>query len=207
MNHSILDLLRNAVVHYGYWAVAATLLIENLGVPVPGETMLLLASFLAYSERELELPWIILVATAVSTVGGSLGFVLGFYGGRPLLERYQRAFRIPPSRLARGEHLFARFGAPTIFFARFVFGLRIFAGPLAGVMRMPWRKFLVWNFLGAAAWVTAISSVGYLFGRHWHRLERDLKRFDLAVLIVVALAAIVWWWRNRRRNGTGHPGS
>ena len=198
MTHSILDLLRNAVVDYGYWAVAAALLLENAGVPVPGETVLLLASFMAYSQHELSLSWIIVVATIAATVGDNLGFALGYYGGRPLVARYQAFFRIKDSTLARGESLFARFGAVTVFFARFVFGMRIVAGPMAGVLRMPWRKFLVYNFLGAAVWVTVISGAGYLFGQQWWRLEGILKRFDVAVVIVALLAVAIWWWRRRR---------
>jgi len=200
MTHSILDLLRNAVVHYGYWAVGAALLLENAGVPVPGETVLLLASFLAYSEHDLRLPWIIVVATVAATVGDNLGFALGYYGGRPLLQRYQAFFRIRHTTVARGEELFARYGALTIFFARFVFGMRIIAGPLAGVLRMSWRKFSLFNFLGAGLWVTVISGVGYLFGRHWDRLEHVLKRFDLTVAVVVLLGAAFLWWRSRRAN-------
>jgi membrane protein DedA with SNARE-associated domain len=200
MTHSILDFLRNAVVHYGYWAVAAALLLENAGVPVPGETVLLLASFLAYSEHELQLPWIIVVATIAATVGDNLGFALGHYGGRPVLARYQAFFRIRDATIARGEGMFVRYGAVTIFFARFVFGLRIIAGPLAGVLRMPWRKFGIFNFLGAGLWVTVISGAGYLFGQHFHRLERDVRRFDLAVAIVVLLGLGLLWWRKRREN-------
>jgi membrane protein DedA with SNARE-associated domain len=197
MTHSILDFLRNAVVHYGYWAVAAALLLENAGVPVPGETVLLLASFLAYSEHELQLSWIIVVATIAATVGDNLGFALGHYGGRPVLARYQAFFRIQDATVARGEDAFARYGSLTIFFARFVFGLRIIAGPLAGVLRMPWRKFAVFNFLGAGLWVTVISGAGYLFGQHWHRLERDIRRFDLAVALVALVVVAFLWWRKR----------
>jgi membrane protein DedA with SNARE-associated domain len=204
MSLHIIAHLRHAVVHYGYWAVGGVLLLENIGLPLPGETVLMFASFLAYSEHDLQLPWIILVGTAVTTVGGGLGFALGHHGGRPLLDRYRRIVRIPDTALVRGENLFARFGAITVFFARFVFGVRVIAGPLAGVLRMPWRKFLVWNFFGAAAWVTTISTIGYLFGRHWNRMERVIKRFDIAILILVALLALFWWYRNRLRNGTGH---
>ncbi len=125
---------------------------------------------------------------------------LGYYGGRPLLERYQAFFRIRHATVERGENLFARYGAVTIFFARFVFGMRIIAGPMAGVLRMPWRKFTVFNFLGASLWVTVISGAGYLFGRHWGRLERDVKRFDMTVAIVVLLGAAWLWWRSRRVN-------
>ncbi|MGZ4732470.1 MAG: DedA family protein [Terriglobales bacterium] len=203
MTHSILDLLRNAVVQYGYWAVGAALLLENAGIPVPGETILLLASFLAYSEHDLRLPWIIVVATVAATLGDNLGFALGFYGGRPLLLRYQSLFRIKGATIHRGEDLFAKYGAVTVFFARFVFGMRIIAGPMAGVLRMPWRRFLVFNFLGAAVWVSVISSVGYLFGRHWNRLEEGLKRLDIIALFIVLLVAAYLWWRNRKRGPAG----
>jgi len=200
MNHSILDLLRNAVVHYGYWAVGGALLLENAGLPVPGETILLLASFLAYSERDLQLGWIFVVGTITATLGDNLGFAAGNYGGRPLLERYRSIFRIRDETLAKGESLFARYGPVTIFFARFVFGMRIIAGPMAGVLRMPWRKFLLFNFLGAALWVSAMCTAGYLFGRHWERMERAVKRFDIGLAVAIIVVSAIWWWRNRRKS-------
>lgn len=199
MTQSIVEFLRDAVVHYGYWAVGATLLLENTGVPVPGETILLLASFLAYSQRELQLSWIIVVGTIAATCGDNLGFIAGFYGGRRLLDRYQHVFRIRNETVRRGERLFERYGAVTVFFARFVFGMRIIAGPMAGVLRMPWRKFLIFNFLGATVWVVVISSCGYLFGRHWEHLERNVKRFDLVAAVVLVIAFVWVWWRNQRK--------
>lgn len=201
MTHSILDLLRNAVVQYGYWAVAAALLLENAGVPVPGETILLLASFMAYSAHELKLYWIIIVATIAATVGDNMGFALGYFGGRRLFERYQSIFRIRRATLMRGEALFEKYGAVTVFFARFVFGMRIIAGPMAGVLRMSWRKFLLFNFLGAAVWVSVIAGVGYVFGQHWQRLEDRVKNFDIAAGVVFLLLALWLWWRSRRQNG------
>jgi membrane protein DedA with SNARE-associated domain len=205
MTQSIFEMLRNAVVQYGYWAVGGALLLENAGIPVPGETILLLASFLAYSEHDLRLPWIIVVATIAATVGDNLGFALGYYGGRPLLLRYQTIFRIKNATISRGEELFAKYGSVTVFFARFVFGMRIIAGPMAGVLRMSWRKFLVFNFLGAVVWVSVISSAGYLFGRHWDRLEEGLKEFNVVAVIIVLVIAGAWWWRNRK-NGKAAAG-
>lgn len=198
MTQSILDFLRHAVAQYGYWAVGAALLLENAGIPVPGETILLLASFMAYSEHDLSLPWIIVVGTIFATLGDNLGFALGFHGGRPLMARYQSLFRIQQSTLDKGERLFGRYGAATVFFARFIFGMRIVAGPMAGVLRMPWKKFAVFNFLGAAVWVSVISSVGYFFGRHWERLQREMKRFDVAVAVIVVIVVVFLWWRGRR---------
>jgi membrane-associated protein len=200
LTQSILDVLRNAVVQYGYWAVGGALLLENAGVPVPGETILLLACFLAYSEQDLQLPWIMVVATLAATVGDNLGFALGYYGGRPLLTRYQALFRIENKTVERGEELFARYGPVTVFLARFVFGMRVIAGPMAGVLRMPWRKFIIFNFLGAILWVTVISGVGYLFGQHWERLAGEVKRIDIAVAILLVIVAILLWWRSRRKN-------
>jgi membrane-associated protein len=191
-----IDFLRHLLVEYGYWAVALALLLENAGLPVPGETMLLLASFLAYSEHKLHLPYIMITAIVAATLGDNIGFLIGHHGGRPLLDRYRHMFRIPSRVVARGERLFARYGAVTIFFARFIFGMRVIAGPLAGVLRMPWVRFSFFNFLGASVWVVVISTVGYLFGQHWDELVRILRRVNLAILIAVAIAVIaVWLWR------------
>ena len=196
--HLTIHSLRAFIAGYGYWAVALVLLSESVGIPVPGEITLLLASFLAYSEHQLHLPWIIVVATCAATLGGDLGYAVGHYGGRPPLDRYQSALRIPPALLKRGEEMFARYGAAAIFFARFVFGMRVFAGPLAGVLRMRWRAFTLFNFLGAAVWVTFIASVGYLFGQNWRSLLRAMQRFNIAVLIVAVVVTLFLWWRHRR---------
>ena len=194
----LFEMLRNYLALWGYWAVGAALLLENAGLPVPGETILLLASFLAYSEHKLALPWIIVVGVCAATLGDNIGFAIGSYGGRPLLERYQRTLRIRPAVIARGEELFARYGAATIFVARFIAGLRIIAGPLAGVLRMPWRKFLIFNFLGAVLWVRVIASVGYLFGKHWDALVDLVQDANLAVAIVVVVVCVFFWWKRRR---------
>ena len=201
MGHHIFDLLRAALVHYGYWAVAAALLLENAGVPVPGETVLLLASFLAYRERDLQLGWIIVAGIVAASLGDKLGYAIGQSGGRPLLERHRRIFHVSDAALARGEKLFRDYGAATILFARFVFGMRIIAGPLAGVLHMPWKKFVVFNLLGATLWVTVISFVGYSFGSRWNVLMHFIKRFDLALGAAFVVIAVFLWWRSRRSQG------
>jgi membrane protein DedA with SNARE-associated domain len=199
MGHHIFELLRDFFHDYGYWTVAIALLLENAGIPVPGETILLFASFLAYSERELHLPIIIIVATAACTIGDNLGYLIGRRGGRRLLARYQHIFRIRDKTIARGERLFARYGSLTIFFARFVFGMRIIAGPLAGVLHMEWKRFVLFNFLGAVVWVTVITVVGYFFGSQWDALLRVMHRINLGIAAAVGVVALLFWWRHRRR--------
>jgi membrane protein DedA with SNARE-associated domain len=196
---------RGALVLYGYWAVAVALLLENLGLPFPGETVLLLASLLAYTERDLQLGWIILVGSLATLAGSSFGYAIGYYGGRPLLERYRNMFHIHHGTLERGERLFGRYGAFTILAARFVFGLRVIAGPLAGVLRMSWKRFAVFNSLGAVVWVTVISCVGYSFGSRWRVLMHFMKRFDFALAVAFLLIVAILWWRSRQKNAVVRP--
>ena len=196
MGQSILDFLRNLIAQYGYWAVGLTLLLENAGMPVPGETVLLLASFLAYSREELQLSYIIVVGVCAATLGDNLGYLIGYRGGRRLFDRYRNTFRIKSETIARGERLFEQYGAVTILLARFIFGLRVIAGPLAGVLRMPWKRFALFNFLGALLWVTVISFVGYKFGKHWDVLTEYLERFNISIaLAAVVVLFLVWRWR------------
>lgn len=198
MAQSLLELLREYVAQYGYWAVGITLLLENAGIPLPGETVLLLASFLAYSRHELSLPWVMVVAICAAVAGDNLGFRAGNRGGRPFLDRYRATFRIPAEVIERGERLFARYGAATIFVARFLFGLRIVAGPLAGVLRMPWKRFVLWNVLGAVLWVVVISTIGYKFGQHWERVVALLERLNLAAaMVAICVVAGAWLWHRR----------
>ena len=199
MAQHLVDLLRSLLAHYGYGAVAGALLLENAGLPVPGETVLLLASFLAFSEHRLRLPYIILVGIFAATIGDNIGLAVGVYGGRPLLERYRKTLRIRPATISRGEDLFRRYGAATVFVARFITGMRVIAGPLAGVLRMDWRKFVIFNFLGAALWVTVISSAGFLFGKHWDDLVEILRDANVAVVAGVCILLAILWWRRRRR--------
>ena len=191
------ELLRLYFREYGYWTVAVVLLLENAGIPVPGETVLLFAGFLAFSEHQLQLRYIIPLGIVAATLGDNLGYYLGLRGGRPLLMRYRRLFRIRQSTIEKGEEVFRRHGAVTIFFARFIFGMRIIAGPLAGALRMPWKTFLLFNFVGAAVWVTVIASAGFAFGTQWDRLLIILDRINLIAIMAAALLALFFWIRYR----------
>jgi membrane protein DedA with SNARE-associated domain len=177
---------------FGYWTVAAALLLENAGIPVPGETTLIAASVFAQAGGAFNLRDIIVVATLAATAGDNVGYAIGRWGGRPLLERYRRTLRLRPEVFRRGERLFARYGSVTIFFARFVVGLRVFAGPLAGALRMHWLRFAVFNALGAFAWVVVVASVSYTFGRQLPALIRTMRAANLALLAAVILLLVAF---------------
>ncbi|HKT69521.1 MAG TPA: DedA family protein [Terriglobales bacterium] len=197
MNSHILQLLEGYFGRHGYWTVAVVLLLENAGVPVPGETVLLLAGFLTFSQHHFRLPWVIAVGVAAATFGDNLGYAIGCYGGRRLLNRYRQLFHISPAQISQGERLFEKHGAVTVFFARFIFGMRIITGPLAGVLRMHWKDFALFNFLGALAWVTAVACAGYLFGRQWQTLVRWVGDVDILLAVIVALVIVAVVWRAR----------
>ena len=196
--HAVIDTIRQFLLTWGYWAVALGLLLENAGIPVPGETVLILASVLSYNRHELRLPWIIVVGTIAATTGDNTGYWIGRKGGRPLLERWKRFFHISTEHLAKAESLIDRHGAEAIFFARFITGVRVIAGPLAGVLRMRWKRFAVFNFLGAVIWVCVIAGVSYAFGSQLDRLMAWMKDLDWVVLATAGVIVLFFWWRGRR---------
>lgn len=195
----LFDLLRKYFAEYGYWTVGVILLLENAGIPLPGETALMFAAFLAFSEHHLTLWGIIAVGIVACTLGDNLGYWIGYRGGRPLIAHQRRIFRISEAHMQRGEQFFLRYGSFTVFFARFVFGMRILAGPLAGVLKMPWRKFLLFNFLGATLWVSCIACMGYFFGSRWQWMESELEVVEFAFVVVLLIAGLVWWWWRSRQ--------
>jgi len=183
---------------YGYWAVFWGLLIENAGIPFPGETILLIASFLAY-RGELELTRVILFAILAAFFGDTTGYLLGRRFGRRLLEREKKIFFFSRRRIAQAERYFARYGTWTVFFARFITGARIFGGPLAGVLNMPPGPFLVFDFAGAVVWATCISLLGYFFGSQWERLMQLLRNINLSLLLLALIVLAILYWRTRTR--------
>lgn len=197
--HFLVDFLKHALETWGYWAVLVALLCENAGVPLPGETILLFASFTAYEGKGLQIHWIIAIGVIACTVGDNIGYWIGHHGGRPLLMHWQRFFRIDDADIAKGEQFLHRRGWFAIFIARFIAGMRIVAGPMAGILRMPWPKFLTANFCGATVWVSTIALVGYAFGSQEERLMRLLDRMNTFVLVIVVIVAVFLWWRHLRK--------
>jgi membrane-associated protein len=196
--HWIFETVRYYLQAHGYVTVAIVLLGENAGVPLPGETVLLIASFVAYQGHRMELPWLILVGIAACTLGDNLGYWLGRWGGRPLLERWKNAFHLSEETIGMGEDFLRRRGSPAIFLARFIAGMRIVAGPLAGMLRMDWRRFVIANAAGAAIWVTVIACAGYFFGSQYEGLVQTLKWAEIAILAV--LIGFLWFlWRRKKR--------
>lgn len=170
---ALINALAPVVGQYGYAAVALLVLLEDFGVPVPGETTLIAAAFFA-GTGQLNIFLVVLIAWVAAVIGDNIGFVIGSYGGRPLLERFGKYVFLSGVRLERTEKFFNRHGGKVVVVARFIEGLRQLNGIIAGISEMPWRKFLPLNALGAALWVGVWASAGYFGGNHlaaFHKYE------------------------------------
>jgi membrane protein DedA with SNARE-associated domain len=193
------QLLSEFFARYGYWVVFFGVMLENGGLPVPGETILLFSGFLAYHGR-LSLGRAIFTAIAGATLGDSVGYVVGLWGGTALINRYRGRFLLSARRFDRAQGIFLRFGHWAVFVARFITGLRVIAGPLAGAFLMPYPRFLLANFSGAVVWAFTIGWAGYLFGSNWQRLIHLFKQVDTAILLAAVVAALIVWVVYRKNN-------
>ena len=190
--------LTDLFARYGYFVVFFGVLLENAGVPVPGETILLAGAALARFGH-LSLPNVIVIAIIGAVLGDNIGFYIGRRGGRLLLERRGWIFGLTPGRLAQFDTFFNLHGAKTVFIARFVTGLRVVGAVLAGASTLPWGRFFVFNVAGAIAWATTFGFVGYALGYSWDTIERWIGHLGLALLVVIAAVAAVVFVRSRRR--------
>jgi membrane protein DedA with SNARE-associated domain len=196
----ILASLAPVLNQYGYLAVGGFVLLEDFGIPVPGETILIAAAVYAGSGR-LSIIGVALVAVLAAIVGDNIGYAIGYFGGRALVLRFGKYVHLTSERLDRAERFFDRYGGLVVAGARFVEGLRQANGIVAGTIRMPWLKFLAFNALGAALWVGVWASIGYLAGGHITVIYDTITRYSLYFLIglVVVVAALVVRALVRRR--------
>jgi membrane protein DedA with SNARE-associated domain len=171
----------------GYVALVALVGVESSGVPVPGETALITSSVLA-SQGHLSIELVIVLAAAAAIVGDNIGYLIGARVGRKLLTRPGRFEQQRKTALVRGEKLMTDHGPKTVFFGRWIAGLRIWASWLAGMTTMPWRTFLVWNALGGIAWATCFGLVGYYGGEAAAHLITRIGLGLAAVVIVIVIA-------------------
>ena len=180
--------------HYGYLAVAGLVLVEDFGIPVPGETILIAASLYAGAGR-LNVVAVGVIAWVCAVLGDNIGFLIGHFGGRRLALKYGKYVFLTAGRLDKAENFFEHHGGKIIVAARFIEGLRQANGIVAGITGMHWKRFIPFNALGAALWVGLWVSLGYLAGNHITTIYEQITRYSLYVLIVlaVAVAALIGW--------------
>ena len=175
------------LMRYGYWAAAVATLAEGVGIPLPGQTLLIAGGVEAAAGR-MSIAWLLLLVTAAAVLGNSLGYGIGYWGGRFVLSK----FKVNPQRQERLEKLFTRRGGFVILFGRFVDGLRQLNGIISGTMKMPWWTFTAYNVVGALLWTSTWGLGSYYLGRRIHFIagffhHHHALLFALGVMVLLAL--------------------
>jgi len=194
----VLHSLEPILDRHGYLAVAGLVLLEDFGVPVPGETILVVAAVYAGAGR-LNVVVVWLVGSIAATIGDNIGFAIGNLGGRSLIERYGRYLLITPARLEKATGFFDRHGAKIVVGARFIEGFRQANGIVAGVSGMHWARFLLFNAIGATLWAAVWVSIGYLSGSHINAIYSVATRYEAYLAIAVVAFALLYLARHLKR--------
>jgi membrane-associated protein len=195
--HWLADVIQHALLQWGYLALIAALLGEDAGLPLPGETVLMFASFLAHKTGQLSLGWIVAIGIVAAVTGDNLGFFSGRWLGRRLLRWLKVKFALD-DEIAVATDQIRRHGPATIFWARYIFGLRTVAGPVAGALDMEWKTFLISNILGAATWVTAIALIGYASASEFDSLLGYFEKGSWAISLCILGVGYVVWRRRKK---------
>lgn len=204
LSHRLLEKVQHDIAsvkpwldRYGYGAIFVAVGVEGFGIPAPGETVLVASALDATSPTGLNIGGLLLTAFLAAALGNSLGYWIGHRGGRALLQR----FRVDERHLQKIERGFGRYGGGLIVIARFFDGLRQLSGIAAGILKMPWWTFTLFNVLGAALWVGCWGLGVYYLDEHLHAILAIVRRLNpwvAAMTLTGLMLVLVWGWRCRR---------
>lgn len=196
-----MDQILSLIGQYGYLVIFFGVMLESVGIPLPGETILIAAGFLVH-QGTLNLSETIAFGVLGTIIGNQIGYWAGREGGRPFVLRWGRYVGVTHERLLRVEGFFARNGGKAVFLARFVPWLRAFGALAAGISRMHWRTFLLYNVLAGVVWATASILVGYLFSGSLDLLEEWMGSVTVLLVLLLVLMLISYlvyrWVTNHR---------
>jgi membrane-associated protein len=184
-----IETIQDIAQQYGYWAIFWGILLENVGLPIPGETVTLIGGFLAGNEQ-LRYTFVLGDAALGATIGGHIGYWVGRWGGYKLLVSLGKLLRFKESQIADLRNQFSQNGGKAVFIGRFIALLRVFASPLAGITEMPYWQFTIYNSLGALAWATTMVSLAFFAGElvPLEKLITLASQFSLVALSLAVLA-------------------
>lgn len=191
---------------YTYPGVLSLVLLESLGIPLPGEIALVTAAAYASLGHHVSIVGVIAMAALGATVGGVLGYWIGIKGGLPLVARYGGYVGVRESHVDKAHGFFERNGAKTVLFGRFVAVLRTWAALIAGAACMSFGKFVTYNTIGSIVWAIVFGWLGYYFGRDLPLLERYISRASFGILVALAVGIAIWFLLKHRRSRRNYQG-
>ncbi len=190
--------IQGLIQAYGLWVLFTLVMLESMGIPMPGETALVTAALYAGSTHQIGIVSVVLVAATAAIIGDNFGYLIGRSIGIRLVARYGRYVRLDEPRLKVGQYLFLRHGGKIVFFGRFVAFLRTYAALLAGINRMSWPHFLLMNALGGICWASLFGGGAYLFGAQVKRVTGPASLLLLLAALGLTAAGIVFFRRHER---------
>lgn len=199
-----IETIQELAQRYGYWAIFWGILLENIGLPIPGETVTIVGGFLAGSDK-LSYSIVLGDAAVGATIGGHIGYWVGRLGGYQLLLGLGKVLRFQEQQIADLRDQFSQNDAKAVFIGRFIALLRVFASPLAGIAEMPYWKFSIYNTLGALSWAATMVSLAFFAGEliPLERLIKLASQFSLAALAIAAVAiGLPWYLEHRKKEPT-----
>ena len=202
--------MQDLIHTYGLWVLFAAVMLESMGIPIPGETAVVTAAIYAGSTHRMSGISVVLVAATAAIIGDNIGYLIGRSIGIRLLARYGRYVRLNEPRLKVGQYLFLEHGGKIVFFGRFIALLRTYAALLAGANRMNWPHFLIMNALGGMCWAVAFGGGAYLFGEQVKRVVGPVSLLLLIAAIGLIAVGILFFRRHEkeleRRAEAAFPG-
>jgi membrane protein DedA with SNARE-associated domain len=203
---TVLEALSHFIIYVisvaGYPGIVLLMAIESACIPLPSEVIMPFSGYLVFTGR-FNLWWVAVAGALGCNVGSIAAYWVGYYGGRPLVERYGRYVLVSRHDLEMADRWFKHYGQATVFFARLLPVIRTFIALPAGVMRMDFLKFNVYTFLGSLPWCLALAWAGLKLGEHWQSLRGYFHRFDVVIGLAIA-AGVAWFLWSHLRNRTGN---
>lgn len=195
--HAITAWVLHLILKLGYLGLAAGMFGQAVGVPLPSEVMMSFSGYLAWSSR-FQLPWVIAAGVFGDTLGALAAYMIGFYGGRPLVVRFGRFLFFRQRELERADKWFAKYGARAVFVCKLLPGIRAVASFPAGATRMPLWQFLSYTFGASALWCSLFAAAGFVLGKNWFALAHTLRPVAYILLALVPLIIAAWIWLHFR---------
>jgi membrane protein DedA with SNARE-associated domain len=187
--------LSELVSHYGYFAAFGMIVLQSAGLPLPGEGLLIAAAVYAQRTHRLDIFALVAVAAVASFLGSILGYVIGRWGGHPLLARFGKHVGLGEARMRLGEYLFLKHGGKIMLYGRMMAVLRVYAAILAGTYYMPAGRFLVFSAAGAVLWAAVVAYGAYAFGELFGHVSHLIAWSTLGLGVLIAAASVVYLHR------------
>lgn len=200
---TIVNFLRDLVQSVGWGGVVVAMLVESVNIPLPSEVTMPLAGWMLIKEQNLPVTWVLVAAffgALGNTIGSLINYLIGLWGGRPLVSRYGKWILVSHRDLDRADRWFARYGDAIAFFSRLLPVVRTFISLPAGIARMNLGKFLVYTFAGSFIWSGLLAYLGFVAGENWEAIRERMRPFDIPMVVLILLLIAFYVWHKVRDN-------